>query len=353
MAQPRGDGEIQYPLVSVVVPTHNRRDLLERCLSALAAQDYSNFEVIVIDDGSTDDTPDFLRRFADQHSGLALRTLRQERCLGANPSRNRGIRDARGEFVAFEDNDCIARPDWLTRLVRGFTGDRVAAVVGLVEDVPPTNIFELTFKGTHRLGGTSSAHRLIAGNMCVRRDLLLRFMLDEDRATATTAPGGAGDPGVSGRGDEEGLYLMLRADGYDVRAAPDAVVLHDHHYSARSFFKQAFRGGRSAARLVYKYHLWPRIDMLPFAVAYLTLPLVFWDRRLGVVPLLFFAAALAAVLYNDLFRKGKSVIETLATIPVLIVYYHVRLVGYGLETVRLRLRRHDMERKDLRRSRKR
>lgn len=335
----------KQPLVSVVVPTCNRREVLQRCVEALARQTHPNYEVIIVDDCSTDDTPEFLRRFAADHADLNIRCLRNETHAGANPSRNRGIREAKGEFVAFEDSDCIAEADWLDRLVDGFTSDRVAAVVGLVKDPPPANVYELAFKGTHRLPGGGPVKRLIGGNMCVRRELLLTYMLDEDRAARVTNPDGMTDDiTVSGRGDEEGLYLMLHAAGYEQLAAPDAVVLHEHHYTGRTFFKQAFRGGRAAARLVYKYYLPPRLDMLPFMLTYLTLPLMLVHRWFAVLPAFFFTGALVAITYNDLCRKGKTIGETLRSFPVLLAYYQVRLVGYVIEAVRLRFGKADITR---------
>lgn len=350
MSDPSLERDTNPPLVSVVVPTCNRRESLERCVEALSRQTYARYEVIVVDDCSTDDTPEFMRRFVADHSELDVRYLRSETHAGANPSRNRGVREARGEFVAFLDNDCVADPDWLERLVRGFVSDRVAAVIGLVKSPPPANIFELTYKGTQRVPGRGKATRLLAGNMCARRALLLGFMLDEDRTTHATHRDGTIDITVSGRGDEEGLYLMLQAAGYEQRIVPDAVVLHEHHYTGRSLFKQAFRGGRSAARLVYKYYLPPRLDMLPFMLAYLTLSLVLIHRWLLAVPLVFFFTALAAITYNDLFRKGKTIGETLRSFPVLVAYYHVRLIGYVLETVRLRTRKHGIARQRLSRA---
>ncbi|MCH8244156.1 MAG: glycosyltransferase family 2 protein, partial [Planctomycetes bacterium] len=164
------------PAVSVVVPTCNRRPMLQRCLEALAAQSHENYEIIVVDDCSTDDTPDFLKRFADRHPNLKLRCLRNQTHAGANPSRNRGIEIAAGDFVAFLDSDCIADPDWLEQLLRGFTSDRVAAVVGMVDSPLPTNVYELTLRGTHRVPGPGVANRLLGGNMCVRRALLLKHV---------------------------------------------------------------------------------------------------------------------------------------------------------------------------------
>jgi glycosyltransferase involved in cell wall biosynthesis len=331
--------ESEKPLVSVVIPTCNRRAVLERCLIALTRQTYPKFEVIVIDDFSSDGTGDLLENFFSRHPALVLIRLRNETLLGANPSRNRGILASRGDFVAFLDSDCIAEPDWLERLIGAFTSPRVAAVSGLIVDPLPGNIYELTFKGTHRLHRSGPAHRLIAGNMCVRRGPLLRHRLDEDRSGPTLDKEGRPDIRVSGRGDEEGLFLRLKAAGHEICSEPRAVVFHEHHLDGRTFFRQAFRGGRSAARLVYKYYLPHRLDMVPFLLAHLTLPAALVRAWLLAVPAFFFAGALMAVTYNDLVRKGKTWFETLRSFPVLVVYYHVRLAGYVWETLRLRLTR--------------
>lgn len=331
-------------LASVVVPTCNRRDHIVRCLEGLARQTYANFEILVVDDCSADDTPAVLREFAERHPDLSFQALRNEPQAGANPSRNRAIRAARGEIVAFLDDDCVPEPDWLEKLIRGFSSARVAAVTGLVLDPPATNIYELTFKGTHRMSRRGPTRRLAGCNMGVRRELLLEYRLDEDRSEPLRTSSGQPDVTVSGRGDEEGLYQLLRAAGYEQLVEPDAVVLHSHPLSRGAFFRQAFRGGRSAARLVYKFYLPQRFDMLPFMLTYLTLPLVLLHVWLVAIPLFFFAGALGAITYNDLVNKGKTVGEVIRSFPMLVVYYHVRLGGYILESLRLRLTRHDLER---------
>ncbi len=320
------------PMLSVVIPTRDRREALQKCLDALARQSHPDYEVIVVDDGSSDDTQAFLQQFTADHPGLQLTCLRNDTPIGANRSRNCGVRAARGEFAAFEDSDCIAQPDWLEKLMGGFTTEQVAAVTGLVKDPAPSNIYELAFKGTHRLHGAGQARRLVGGNMCIRRCLLLERPLDEDLEWGC---------------DEEGVFLWLRASDYEQRVAPDAVVLHEHHYTARSFFRQALAGGGATARLVYKYYLHPRLDLLPFMLTYLTLPLLLVHPWLGLLPAVFFAAALAAIVYNDLFRKGKTIGETVRSFPVLLAYYHVRLLGYVTEAIRLRLGKHEITRQRL------
>jgi glycosyltransferase involved in cell wall biosynthesis len=288
------------PLVSVVVPTHNRADMLVRCLEALAAQSYAPLEVIVVDDGSRDDTPGALERFKQAHPNLALVTFRNEPQRGANASRNRGIAASRGELVAFEDDDCVADPGWVAGLVAAFSSERVGAVSGMVDDPAPKNIYDLAFGGTHRVYGKLHASRLTGCNMCVRR-ALLEGKLDEDRAPVSS------DMSVSGRGDEEDLYLKLKAEGHEVHVAPEARVLHVHYYSRSSFFRQAYKGGGSAARFGYKYHLPLRPELVCLAGGYAFALGAFanpWSLLPSATCFGLFAGA--TLVYNEIWRKKKT-----------------------------------------------
>ena len=329
------------PAVSIVIPTRSRTEILGRCLDALGVQTRDDFEIIVIDDGSTEDVAAVLDAFEQKYPARLLVRLVNETPLGANPSRNLGIARARGELVAFLDNDCLAEPEWLARLTAGFDDPQVAAVTGLVEDAPPTNLFELTFKGTHRVHGAREATRLVAGNMCVRRELLQQFVLDEDRSST-------GDNLLtSGRGDEDGLFLRLHAAGLRVLVAHDAVVVHHHPIRGGFFFRQGYRSGVGAARLAYKYRLPPRIELVPLIAAWLLLPLTLLHPY-GWIPSAALASLfLAAIVYNDLFRKRKAWWETLVTLPLLLAYYHVRAAGYLGESLRILAGKRQIERVDL------
>ena len=89
----------QEPLVSVVIPTFNRGWILAEAVESVLAQDYGNFELIVVDDGSTDNTRDILAGYGDR-----IRVLTQQN-RGVSAARNRGIENARGELIAFLDSD--------------------------------------------------------------------------------------------------------------------------------------------------------------------------------------------------------------------------------------------------------
>jgi glycosyltransferase involved in cell wall biosynthesis len=105
---------VSGPEVSVVVPTYGRAGLLPRLVAALEAQTlaYERFEVLIVDNGSQDETWEQLQRLADS-SAVRLRPLRIEINNGPAPARNLGWRSAKAPFVAFTDDDCVPHPDWL------------------------------------------------------------------------------------------------------------------------------------------------------------------------------------------------------------------------------------------------
>jgi glycosyltransferase involved in cell wall biosynthesis len=108
---------------SVVIPTYNRAATLRQTLTALMAQDYPDYEIIVVDDGSTDGTRAMIAREFPQ-----VRYIYQQN-RGPAAARNRGIAHARGEIIAFTDDDCVPPRDWLARLADGYA--RYPDVVGV------------------------------------------------------------------------------------------------------------------------------------------------------------------------------------------------------------------------------
>ena len=110
----------EYPLVSIVIPTRNRSGLLARTLVALAQQSVAGtFEVVVVDNGSTDDTLAILEAARRDYPMLQLRWTHENR-KGPGSARNRGLLHARGEFVLFTDDDCLPENNWVEVIVRTF-----------------------------------------------------------------------------------------------------------------------------------------------------------------------------------------------------------------------------------------
>lgn len=123
-------------LVSVVVPTHNRAALLVETLASLCAQTWRPLEIVVVDDGSTDDTCARLAEWADGGAGWSLRVLTQERS-GVAAARNAGTRSATGEFIHYLDSDDLLYPRALERCVaalREARADYVYAAIDVADE---------------------------------------------------------------------------------------------------------------------------------------------------------------------------------------------------------------------------
>lgn len=99
------------PLVSVVIPTYQHAGTIAACLDSVFGQTYEFLEIIVVDDGSTDNTQEVLEPYRDR-----ARVIVQEN-QGSNPARNRGFSKATGEYVIFCDADVIMRQDMIARMV--------------------------------------------------------------------------------------------------------------------------------------------------------------------------------------------------------------------------------------------
>ncbi len=105
------------PLVSFIIPTYNRQRWIEECLDAITRQTYQNFEAIVVDDQSTDDTVEWLRS-NPKYSFVRIHV--QEKNGGASVARNTGVRLAKGELIAFIDSDDLLEPGHLETAVAAF-----------------------------------------------------------------------------------------------------------------------------------------------------------------------------------------------------------------------------------------
>ena len=104
------------PKVSVIIPTYNRAHLVGRAIRSVLNQTYQDFEIIVVDDGSTDNTEEVVKSFNDPR----IRYIRHEKNRGGSAACNTGIRAARGEYIAFQDSDDEWLPEKLEKQMQVF-----------------------------------------------------------------------------------------------------------------------------------------------------------------------------------------------------------------------------------------
>lgn len=166
--------------VSVVIPTYNRRPILEKCLLALERQQVSpeidRYEVVVVDDGSTDGTPDWLRGAAERFPHVRL--IEQSHG-GPAEGRNRGVDHAYGDVIVFIDSDLVVTDSFLSchasSLVRSWEarGDRLCFTYGAVVN---TANFEQPTAERHKLRDLSWAY-FATGNVAIAKEVLQRVGL--------------------------------------------------------------------------------------------------------------------------------------------------------------------------------
>jgi teichuronic acid biosynthesis glycosyltransferase TuaG len=107
------------PLVSIIIPTYNRAQLLERCLLSVGKQDYKALEVVVVDDVSTDETPAVVERFSDMLCRRGIRVYVVKLPVNSGPAvaRNRGVAAARGSHLSFLDSDDLMEPPFVSTII--------------------------------------------------------------------------------------------------------------------------------------------------------------------------------------------------------------------------------------------
>lgn len=222
-----------FDFISVVVPTYNRCHLLSDCLRSLNEQTIgtSSYEVIVVDDGSIDDTPVVIEEFS-RSSKVNLINLRQKN-RGPAAARNLGIKSAAGQLVAFTDDDCEVTPDWLKRLVEGFTDEKVGGVGGIGKQKTSGNINDYLYYEKILEPGVMNGKvlYLVTANACYRKKILEEVGGFDERIRF---PGGE-DPDLS---------LKILERGYQLRRNPECIVYHQYPEKLQGMFRMFYNYGR-------------------------------------------------------------------------------------------------------------
>jgi glycosyltransferase involved in cell wall biosynthesis len=225
------------PKASVVVATYNGGRTLQSCLESLQGLNYPDYEVILVDDGSTDRTPEIAKLFP---SVRYIRTTNQ----GLSAARNTGIRAAHGEIVAFTDDDCRADEDWLYYLIgdllRGdFVGigghnflppeDSCVAAAVVVSPGGPAHVM-LTDREAEHIPGCNMA--------------FFKWALEEI---------GLFNPIYRKAGDDVDLCWRLQERNYKIGFSPAGFVWHYRRSTVRAYLKQQAGYGEAEALLISEH----------------------------------------------------------------------------------------------------
>jgi len=229
--------DIPWPRVSVVVCSYNGARTLQDCLAGLNRLNYPDYEVIVVDDGSSDST-------AAIASEYNLRLISTDN-RGLSAARNTGHEAATGEIVAYTDDDARPDPDWLTYLAWSFLNTGHAAVGG--PNIAPGGdgpvaacIANAPGGPVHVLLTDEIAEHIPGCNMAFRRDRLTEI--------------GGFDPRFRAAGDDVDLCWRMQERGWTIGFNPAAIVWHHRRNSVKSYWRQQVGYGKAEALLEAK---WP------------------------------------------------------------------------------------------------
>jgi O-antigen biosynthesis protein len=225
-----------WPKASVVVCAYQAESTIKECLSSLAHLNYPDYEVLVVDDGSTDATAELAR-------GYPVRVISGGR-LGLSGARNLGLEQATGDIVAYLDADARADEDWLTHLVVGLDPPDAAGVGGPnispPEDPPVARCVSRAPGGpVHVLLDNERAEHVPGCNMAFWRERLVEI--------------GGFDPIYRAAGDDVDVCWKLQDLGYSIRFHPAAIVWHHSRGRVRDFWRQQVGYGKAEA-LVSRNH---------------------------------------------------------------------------------------------------
>jgi glycosyltransferase involved in cell wall biosynthesis len=229
--------ELSWPKISVIVCTFNGSRTLSECLESLLKLDYPNYEVIVVNDGSTDATGEIARSY-----GYRVMTTENR---GLSAARNTGLNAASGEIVAYIDDDAYADPHWLRYIASTFLNTPHVGVGG-PNIAPPGDgsiaecVAHSPGNPVHILLSDSEAEHIPGCNMAFRK-------------AALEAIGGF-DPQFRIAGDDVDACWRLQQQGWTLGYSPGAMVWHHRRNSIRAYWKQQHNYGKAESFLEKK---WP------------------------------------------------------------------------------------------------
>lgn len=218
------------PAVSIIMRSFNEAWALRETLPALKAQAFQKWELIVIDSGSTDGSPELIRRMQPRHF---LQISSQE----YNPSRvmNQGMQLAQSEFGIFLNADATPQgPDWLEPLVAALRDPRTAAVFG--RQIPRPDCRAVYAHDYDRCFGPQREsifwdHFFSMASSGIRKDIWAQRGFDERLQYS----------------EDDEYTRWCRAQGYAITYVPQSVVMHSHNYTPAQAYKRSFGEGRALA----------------------------------------------------------------------------------------------------------
>ncbi len=227
------------PLVSIVIPARNAASELELCLKAIRSLNRDDVEVIVVDDASTDKTPEIADRFN-------CKILKQERQQGPGAARNRGSREASANIILFIDSDIIINKVTIPLIIKTLSPEGVTAVVGMLDtDMPYRNISSQYFnlrKHYDYLLINDDLKNLYTSVTAIKKDIFLKA-------------GGFNESYTGASVEDAELGRRLVRLGHRIKLNKDIKVTHMKKHTLTSLIKSDFMRAASFIKFLIRERL--------------------------------------------------------------------------------------------------
>jgi glycosyltransferase involved in cell wall biosynthesis len=220
------------PNVSIIIPAHNEERHIEKCIESLLAQEYRDIEIIVVDNGSSDNTSKIVERYVESYGGK-VRLLRMESNIGPGGGRNAGASNATGEILVFVDADMVFPPDYVTKLISPIQcGEALLTThaneyVANVEN-PWVKVQGQTVRSTGRR--TGEVFR------AVKKDFFMNH--------------GGFDPSLHYHDDRTFFYKT----GAKAKVVEEAYCYHNNPDTAKEIFRRNYLIGRTLLAVMHREH---------------------------------------------------------------------------------------------------
>ncbi|BAZ68816.1 MAG: glycosyltransferase [Pelatocladus maniniholoensis HA4357-MV3] len=243
------------PNVSVVIPIYNCETDLPELINCLFAQTYPKelVEYLLVDNNSSDRTLELLQQTA-KTSPILIRVLSENKIQSSYAARNRGIRAANGQIIAFTDADCRPQAEWLKLLVAPFVNNDVAIVAGEITALPGNSLLEQFAENQQTLSQKHTLNHKFypygqTANLAIRRQALEKAGLFRPYLTT------GGDADICWRIQQENIGRL--------QFATEAIVKHRHRTTLKELQSQWRRYGRSNRYLheLYGVELMPDMTL--------------------------------------------------------------------------------------------
>ncbi len=227
----------QEPKFSVIVCTRNGSRTLRDCLQSLVALEFQDRELLVVDDGSSDTTPAIVAEFPE------VIYIRQA-AAGLSVARNTGAEAAKGQILAYTDDDCVADPHWLNYLAVALADEKMAAAGGPNVPPPPLNAEQACVVAApggpaHVLLGDSVAEHVPGCNLAVRKEVWRAL--------------GGFLPKYHAAGDDVDFCWRLLARGWQIAFHGGAMVWHYRRFELAAYLRQQQGYGKAEGLLIGQY----------------------------------------------------------------------------------------------------